>query len=103
MPRTSLIPTPQQLQSYKEVDERLPAKIIELAADEAKRGFRYALAGLGTAALLAVLVFGGFAYLVMQNHETAAKWLLGVGVLNFIRGFFQSRLGSDTVARRTQR
>jgi hypothetical protein len=60
--KTSLIPFPQQLAAYKEVDARLPVMIIELADRDAQRDFWYALAGMGSATLLFLAVMGAFVY-----------------------------------------
>jgi len=43
-------------------------------------------------AILAILVFGGFVYLVIRGHTAAAGSLLGVGVLNMVQGFVRTRL-----------
>jgi hypothetical protein len=75
-PKTSLVPAPQQLAAYKEVDARLPVMIIELADRDAQRDFWYALAGMGSSALLFLTVVGAFVYLIMQDHPTAAASLL---------------------------
>lgn len=50
------------------------------------------MAGMLSGIVLAILVFGGFVYLVMRNHPAAAGSLLGVGVLNMVQGFVRSRL-----------
>jgi len=50
------------------------------------------MAGMLSGVVLAILVFGGFVYLVMHDHATAAGSLLGVGVLNMVQGFVRSRL-----------
>lgn len=99
-PKTSLIPNPQQLQAYKEVDEQLPIIIIKLARIESDHRYWHAMWGMISAVVLAVLVFGGFTFLVMHNHPTDAKWLLGVGILNLISGFYKNRLESGRAGRR---
>jgi len=60
--------------------------------EENRREFWYAMAGMFSGVVLAVLVFGGFVYLVMHEHATAAGSLLGMGVLNMVQGFVRSRL-----------
>lgn len=93
-PKISLILNPEQLQAFKEVDKRLPELIIQLADRDAKRDFWYALAGMGTSALLFLSVVGAFVYLIMQGHEKAAAGLLVGGVLGIINALIRARLRS---------
>jgi len=70
----------------------VPQLILEFSREEQRREFWYAIAGMLSGVILAILVFGGFVYLVIRDHATAAGSLLGVGVLNMIQGFVRSRL-----------
>jgi hypothetical protein len=91
-PKTSLIPSPQQLAAYKQVDSRLPELIVQVADHDTQRDFWYALAGMGSSALLFLAVVGAFVYLIMQDHPKAAGSLLGAGVLGIINAMLRARL-----------
>jgi hypothetical protein len=69
--------------------------VLQARDRELQREFLYAVMALGVAGLALVLVLGGFVYLVMQGHPTAAGSLLGAGVLGLIAGFIRARLRSQ--------
>ena len=79
--RKPLVLSAAQLAAYQQVDARLPQLILEFSREEQRREFWYAIAGMLSGVILAILVFGGFVYLVIRDHATAAGSLLGVGVL----------------------
>src|SRR5271157_377381 len=91
-PKTSLLPSPQQLQGYLRVNPRLPELVVQAETDEARREFWYAVASLAGGVITVLSVVGGFVYLVMNNHPQAAGSLLGTGVLGLIQGFIRARL-----------
>ena len=93
--QVSLVPSPEQLQRYREIDSSLPALLFKARDRELQREFFYAALALGIAALALILVLGGFVYLVMQGHPTEAKILLGAGVLGLIASFIRARLRSQ--------
>jgi hypothetical protein len=90
-----LVPSPEELQRYQTVDPTLPTVLIQVRDRELRREFIYAASALSVAALGLVMVIGGFVYLVMQGHPTAAGSLLGAGVLGLIAGFIRARLRSQ--------
>ena len=90
--QVSLVPSPEQLEQFRKVDPELPALVMLASERELARDFAYAVIALGVAALALILVLGGFVYLVMQDHPTAAGSLLGAGVLGLIWGFLRARL-----------
>jgi hypothetical protein len=92
--KTSLLPNPQQLQLFKEVDPRLPELIVSIQGQEARHDFWYALAGMLSSSVLFLSVVGAFVYLVMHDHPKAAGTLLGAGVLGLIQAMLRSRLRS---------
>lgn len=94
--QVSLVPSPEQLKLFQAIDPALPALLVQARDRELHREFVYAAIALGVAALALILVLGGFVYLVMQNHSTEAKILLGAGVLGLIAGFLRARLRSRT-------
>jgi|SRR5271157_2108727 len=90
--KTSLLPSPEQLQHYYKVDPGLPELIVQAATDEARWEFWYAVASLAGGVITVLSAVGGFVYLVMNNHPQAAGSLLGTGVLGLIQGFIRARL-----------
>jgi hypothetical protein len=94
MAKNSLLPSPAQLNLYKQVDLRLPELVIQVADREAHREYRYALAGMGSSAVLFLCVVGGFVYLVMNDHPKSAAALLGAGALGLIHAILRARLHS---------
>lgn len=94
--KTSLIPSPPQLQLYKQVDVRLPELVVQVADREAQREYHYALAGMISSVVLFLSVVGGFVYLVMKDHSKAAAGLLGAGVLGLIHAILRARLRSKS-------
>jgi hypothetical protein len=93
--QVSLVPSPEQLEQFQKLDPALPALVLHARDRELQREFIYAAMALGVAGLALVLVLGGFVYLVMQGHPTAAGSLLGAGVLGLIAGFIRARLRSQ--------
>jgi uncharacterized membrane protein len=93
--QVSLVPSPEQLQKFQEIDPALPATLMQARDRELQREFAYAALALAVAALALILVLGGFVYLVMQGHPTEAKILLGAGVLGLIASFIRARLRSQ--------
>jgi hypothetical protein len=87
-----IVLNPEVLQLYKQVNESLPALIVQAIDGQLRREYRYAVGGQIVAALALILMAGGFVYLVMNGHEKAAYALLGAGVLNVIGGFLRARL-----------
>lgn len=94
--KTSLLPSPAQLQLYRQVDSRLPELVVQVADREAQREYYYALAGMISSVVLFLSVVGGFVYLVMQDHPKAAAGLLGAGVLGLINAILRARLRSKS-------
>jgi hypothetical protein len=92
--KTSLLPSPAQLQQYKQIDLRLPELVIQVADREAQREYYYALAGMISSVLLFLSVVGGFVYLVMTDHPKSAAGLLGAGILGLIHAILRARLHS---------
>jgi hypothetical protein len=92
--KTSLLPSPAQLQQYRQVDPRLPELVVQVADREAHRDYAYALTGMITSAVLFLSVVGGFVYLVMNDHPKSATGLLGAGVLGLISAMLRARLRS---------
>jgi hypothetical protein len=93
--QVSLAPSPEQLQQYHAINPELAVQLLRARDRELHREFIYAAIALGIAALALTLVLGGFVYLVMQNHPTEAKILLGAGVLGLIASFLRARLQSQ--------
>jgi hypothetical protein len=94
--KTSLLPSPAQLQLYRQVDSRLPELVVQVADHEAQREYHYALAGMISSGVLFLSVVGGFVYLVMNDHSKAAAGLLGAGVLGLIHAILRARLRSKS-------
>jgi len=92
MAKKSLLPSPAQLQLYKQVDLRLPELVIQVADREAHREYRYAVAGMASSAILFLSLVGGFVYLVMNDHPKSAGALLGAGVLGLVHAMLRARL-----------
>lgn len=88
----ALIPDAATLAEFQHIDTGLPVRLVEIAAREAEREYRYAMLALVCGALIALAVIGGFIYLVMQGHGAYAGGLLGAGVLTMIGGFLRARL-----------
>jgi hypothetical protein len=89
---TAVVPTPAQLDVYRQIDVNLPALILELRDRSLKREFHYALVALCAGSVSFIGVVGGFIYLVMQQHPAAAASLLGTGVFGMIGAFLRTRL-----------
>jgi len=100
-PKTSLIPSPQQLQAYKQIDERLPLLIIELAERSDRRNYIYSMTALvlGWVSLIFALLL--FAYLIMHGQAAAAAAVLGAGVLGIIYAMIRARLQSPGTSKKT--
>lgn len=90
-----IVLNPEILHLYKQVNESLPALIVQAIDGQLRREYRYALGGQIVAALALILMAGGFVFLVMNGHEKPAYVLLGAGVLNVIGGFLRARLRDD--------
>jgi hypothetical protein len=91
-PKTSLIPSPQQLAAYQQIDPKLPVEIVQVADRSDRRNFIYAMTALvsgWTAFIFAVLTF---AYLIMHDHAGAAASVLGTGVLGIVYAMIRARL-----------
>ncbi len=92
-----IVLSPEILQSYREIDQALPALIVEAIDGQLHQEYRYALGGQIVAGIALVLMAGGFVFLVMNGHETPAYVLLGAGVLNTVGGFLRARLGDASL------
>jgi hypothetical protein len=99
--KTSLVPSPQQLQAYGEVSAGLPVLILKLVERDAQRDLWYALTGMITSSALFLSVVGAFVYLIMHEHPTAAGSLLGAGVLGVIQAMLRARLHSADKSKKT--
>jgi hypothetical protein len=91
-PQSASVPSPALLQQYAHVGLDLPALVIKEWGYRHRRAFWYAMLALFIGGLLALSLVGGFIYLVMHNHPTAAGSLLGAGAIGMVAGFRAARL-----------
>lgn len=87
-PEKYLLPTSHELEQL--TDEKVKA-LIMLANAESRRSNIYAITGMlcGTCSFLSCL--GGFVFLVLHGHETAAGVVLGTTVLATIGRMIRGR------------
>lgn len=57
-----------------------------------RNAFTFAFTGLIIGGIISSGLIGGFIYLVMQGHPTAAGSLLGAGAVGMVAGFRSTRL-----------
>jgi uncharacterized membrane protein len=91
MKRIAVVPSPALLAEYNNINPNLPLSIVEAGQRELAREFQYAIVFLVFGGCISLSIIGGFVYLAMQDHPTAAGALLGAGVLNMVTGFVRNR------------
>jgi len=95
-PSKGVLPAPEVLYLYREVDPSYPTFIKDLAAKELMRNFIYEVAAVIGGILFGLALVGSFTFLVYTNHPTMAGFLLGVNALGFAGKLLgKSRRGED--------
>ncbi len=90
--RISVVPSPALLEEYKRLSLGLPEQVVAAGQAELEHEFKYAMVSLVFGGLTSLSIIGGFIFLVMQGHPTAAGSLLGAGLLNMVTGFVRNRI-----------
>jgi hypothetical protein len=94
--KIAVIPNPQMLQLYSEIDPDLPMFIIKAAAEFNSQEYRFAMTMGSFGFIISVIVILSAVYLAMNGHGTVAGTLLTAGMVGVVVGFQYARLSSST-------